>query len=141
MYADQHLHTSFSGDSETPPEEQAEKAIALGMEAGYALPIITIMTLCPILILSWIYHGIWLRCRSLKRRCSGRLDIRTGIELGLQSHVCPVILYKLTEEYPFDFVIGSVHFIDGPDPCYPEYFEKHGKNSCRLSFETLLGAE
>ena len=32
MYADQHLHTSFSGDSETPPEEQAEKAIALGME-------------------------------------------------------------------------------------------------------------
>ena len=25
MYADQHLHTSFSGDSETPPEEQAEK--------------------------------------------------------------------------------------------------------------------
>ena len=73
----------------------------------------------------------------LKKKYSGRLDIRTGIELGLQSHIADY-LYKLTEEYPFDFVIGSVHFIDGLDPYYPEYFEKHGKNSYRLYFETLL---
>ena len=30
-YADQHFHTSFSGDSDTPPEEQIARAISLGM--------------------------------------------------------------------------------------------------------------
>jgi len=136
MYADQHLHTSFSGDSETPPEEQAEKAIALGMERicftdhhdhdvvsdiDFELDIPRYMAAMS----------------EFKKKYSGRLDIRTGIELGLQSHIADY-LYKLTEEYPFDFVIGSVHFIDGLDPYYPEYFEKHGKNSYRLYFETLL---
>lgn len=136
MYADQHLHTSFSGDSETPPEEQAEKAIALGIERicftdhhdhdvvsdiDFELDIPRYMAAMS----------------ELKKKYSGRLDIRTGIELGLQSHIADY-LYKLTEKYPFDFVIGSVHFIDGLDPYYPEYFEKHGKNSYRLYFETLL---
>ena len=110
MYADQHLHTSFSGDSETPPEEQAEKAIALGMERicftdhhdhdvvsdiDFELDIPRYMAAIS----------------ELKKKYSGRLDIRSGIELGLQSHIADY-LYKLTEEYPFDFVIGSVHFIE-----------------------------
>ena len=100
MYADQHLHTSFSGDSETPPEEQAEKAIALGMERicftdhhdhdvvsdiDFELDIPRYMAAIS----------------ELKKKYSGRLDIRTGIELGLQSHIADY-LYKLTEEYPFE---------------------------------------
>ena len=139
MYADQHLHTSFSGDSETPPEEQAEKAIALGMERicftdhhdhdvvsdiDFELDIPRYMAAIS----------------ELKKKYSGRLDIRTGIELGLQSHIADY-LYKLTEEYPFDFVIGSVHFIDGLDPYYPEYFEKHGKKFLQAVFRDTAQAD
>ena len=32
ILADCHLHTSFSGDSESPMEGMIEKAIAMGME-------------------------------------------------------------------------------------------------------------
>ena len=32
MLCDFHIHTSFSGDSDTPPAQQAERAISLGME-------------------------------------------------------------------------------------------------------------
>ena len=33
MTADCHLHTCFSDDSDTPPEDMAERAIALGMKS------------------------------------------------------------------------------------------------------------
>lgn len=90
MYADQHLHTSFSGDSETPPEEQAEKAIALGMER------ICFTDHHDHDVVSDIdfeldiprYMGAM---SELKKKYSGRLDIRTGIELGVRKAILRII--------------------------------------------------
>lgn len=84
MYADQHLHTSFSGDSETPPEEQAEKAIALGMERicftdHHDHDVVSDIDL------SWIYHGIWLRCRSLKRNIRAGWISAQALSLGCKA--------------------------------------------------------
>ena len=40
------------------------------------------------------------------------IQIRRGIELGLQPHLAG-FYEELTNQYPFDFVIGSVHVVHG----------------------------
>lgn len=136
MYADQHVHTSFSGDSDTSPEDQLEKAIALGMDR--------------ICFTDHHDHGVvseidfeldiprYLEKMScLSESYAGRIRVLCGIELGLQEHISGY-LQKLTEDYPFDLIIGSVHFVDGLDPYYPEYFEKWGNDAYSLYFDTVL---
>ena len=58
--------------------------------------------------------------RELQEKYRDRIDIRFGVELGLQLH-----LKERMEEYvnawPFDYVIGSMHVIDGKDPYYDEF--------------------
>ena len=44
---------------------------------------------------------------SLREEYADRIDVRIGIEIGLQPHLGEY--YKeLVSQYPFDFVIGSV---------------------------------
>ena len=52
---------------------------------------------------------------------AGKIRIRKGIELGLQPHLSESY-QKLVSQYPFDFVIGSVHVVHGMDPYYGEIF-------------------
>ena len=61
------------------------------------------------------------KIRELQEKYRDRIDIRFGVELGLQLH-----LKERMEEYvnawPFDYVIGSMHVIDGKDPYYEDAF-------------------
>jgi len=137
MLYDCHLHTGFSGDSTALPEAQIEKAVSLGMnhicitdhhdhdvvsDVSFELDI----------------DGYFTAMEQLKKRYKNKISISVGIELGLQVHLADY-LTKLTEFYPFDFVIGSVHFIDGLDPYYPEYFKgKTEEQAYRRYFEAAL---
>ena len=58
----------------------------------------------------------------LRREYEGFLEIRTGVELGIQPHLSGEIR-KYLETYPFDYVIGSVHLVKGKDPFYREELE------------------
>ena len=60
-------------------------------------------------------------------------NIRTGVELGLKKEVLKKAL-KLTESYPFDFVIGSTHLVDNIDPYYPEFWEANGEEQGILRY-------
>ena len=57
--------------------------------------------------------------------CSDKVKIRRGVEFGL-THWNQKELADLLASYPFDFVIGSVHFAGGYDPYYPEFWTKNG---------------
>ena len=59
-----------------------------------------------------------------------------GIELGLQPHLAG-FYEELTNQYPFDFVIGSVHVVHGMDPYYGEIFE--GRSDEEVYKETFSG--
>lgn len=50
------------------------------------------------------------------------LKIRRGVEFGLTTWNQPQ-LEELLCTFPFDFIIGSVHFIDGYDPYEETYWE------------------
>lgn len=64
-----------------------------------------------------------------------KIQIRRGIELGLQPHLAG-FYEELTNQYPFDFVIGSVHVVHGMDPYYGEIFE--GRSDEEVYKETFL---
>lgn len=121
MISDFHLHTKFSGDSDTPVREQIERAISLGMkevcitdhhdyDAGFTDIDFTLD------IEAYLPY-----MKEIQEEYKDRIRVGIGIELGLQSHLKDY-LEGLLEKYPFDFVIGSSHFADRMDPYFPEFF-------------------
>lgn len=115
MYADSHLHTSFSGDSSTPPEQQIERAAALGMEH------LTItdhhdMDFPPSFCSFELDLGRYIpTITQLREKYRGKIDLGIGIELGLQPQLTRE-LPECTSSFPFDFVIGSQHLVRRIDP-------------------------
>lgn len=59
---------------------------------------------------------------SIKNKYSDQIDVRFGIELGLKPHLTEHYI-KYTNEYPFDFVIGSSHECQDMDPYYPAFLK------------------
>ena len=132
-YIDSHLHTGFSADSDTPPELQIERAVALGMPA-----------LCitdhqdfdgPPDVMDFTFDTDAYRktLLALKERYRDRIDLRIGVELGLQTDI-PTDLAAYASSTPFDFIIGSTHFCDGMDPYYPVFYEGRSEEAAYRSY-------
>ncbi len=134
--ADQHVHSSFSSDSEELLENAVQAAMAAGLD-----------TLCvtehmdmdyptgEFMLDTAAYRTELFR---LKELYSDRIELLFGVELGLMDYLAPR-LYEFTASYPFDFIIGSSHLVDGVDPYYPEYFNSHGDHNGILRyFESIL---
>lgn len=139
--ADCHLHSSFSGDSDTPMEEMVLKGISLGLN-----------TMCftehhdidypdspegsgSIFLLntdSYLYD-----LARLKEKYRDRIRLLFGVELGLQ----PEILRKnavYAKSYEFDFIIGSSHICHGRDPYYPAFYEGRSEEDAYREYFTSI---
>lgn len=134
MYCDFHTHTRFSSDSEASPESQIEKAISLGMKKicitdhmdidfpeKYGLPFI------------FDYNEYYPYLQSLKEAYSGKIDILTGVELGIQPHLKDA-LYAYAGGHDFDFIIGSTHLVDRVDSYYPEFWDKSSEHDVLMRY-------
>ena len=60
----------------------------------------------------WTQKSTQAELARLKQQYEGRLEIRTGVELGLQPHLQEKLRQYL-ENCAFDYVIGSVHLVKG----------------------------
>lgn len=120
MLPDYHFHTIFSGDSETPVREQLNQAISLGMKSLCVTDHHDYDVDSPIDFTLDLdrYFETMIR---LKEEYKNKLELRIGIELGLQTHL-EEYFKNLLSTYPLDFVIGSTHFINRKDAVYPEFF-------------------
>lgn len=124
--SDFHMHTEFSTDSEATVDSMGKAAVERGlrticitdhMDADY--PPDEELGENPFRLDTDTYFAQLLK---KKKEFEGQLQVRIGIELGLQKHLQAE--YKtLTEKYPFDFVIGSMHLIQGEDPYNGKMFE------------------
>lgn len=65
---------------------------------------------------------------------SSAVKIRRGVEFGL-THWNMAQLDALTQNYDFDFVMGSVHYAGGYDPYFPEFWTHNGME---IAFEKYL---
>ncbi len=132
MLCDFHIHTSFSGDSDTPPEKQIEQAICLGMERicitdhhDY-----DVTSFCNFELDIPAYLAAM---KTLKEQYQDKIQIEIGIELGLQRHINDY-LETLTKQFHFDYIIGSSHFIDGLDPYEPAFYENRPETEAYRRF-------
>lgn len=124
---DFHMHSSFSEDSHAPMEDMVNAALQKGlkvicftehMDLDYPKQYGTFQVNLP------EYTAQLFRLKSLYQ---GKIDIRLGLELGMQPHLASRYT-SLAGEYPFDFLIASQHLLDGYDPYYPEYWETHSEH-------------
>ena len=118
MY-DYHLHTKVSFDSKTAPVEIALAAKAAGLkeicftdhydfndDPSKAPDIFTLEDYAA------AYGDLFVP----------ELTVRWGVEFGM-THWNQEALKNLTAAYPFDFVIGSVHYAGGHDPYEAAYWQ------------------
>ena len=70
---------------------------------------------------------------NIKVKYKSRLNVLKGIEIGIQPHVIDKSL-KLVEKYDFDFILASVHLIDGMDPYSSGFYDGKTKNESYLRY-------
>lgn len=140
--ADFHMHTEFSGDSAAPVRTMLDAALERGMEAvcitdhiDEDYPEDSETGANPFLFDLDQYFQV---LREIKKEYADRLDVRIGVELGLQPHLGERY-GRITEKYPFDFVIGSLHLIHGQDPYDGVIFEgRSDADVYREAFQATL---
>lgn len=126
MFADYHLHTWFSDDSDYPMEQLVCDAITAGLaeicitdhvdygiKGDWPEPSETYhgdeKKGLPVMNVKYpAYHAELLR---LQERYAGQITIREGMEFGMQVHTIPQY-EKLFAAYPFDFIIMSCHQVE-----------------------------
>lgn len=117
---DCHMHSNFSGDSEMDPLEACNTAIKLGLDGliftdhlDYDYP-----DYSDDFLIDFDKYSPFMD--NLKDKYKGKLKVLKGIEVGIQPHVLEKS-EKVVEKYDFDYVIGSIHIIDGLDPSNPKH--------------------
>lgn len=138
MRADVHMHSIFSSDSESYPEEMILGAMEKGLEMlcftdhydkdnrdWGAEDIFEPEEYFRVLV-------------PLREKYKGRIDVRIGVETGLQPHLAPYYA-EFVKKYPFDLVIGSVHSIKKSDIAYGTLLQKYTDEEIyRMTFEETL---
>ena len=127
---DYHLHTRISFDSITPAKDILKAAEVKGLSE-----------------ICFTDHYDFNDDRSKKHNIfdieayrrefdgisSDTVKVRRGVEFGLTPWN-KTELKTLTDSYPFDFVIGSVHYAGGFDPYEREYFERESTEEAFLRY-------
>ena len=140
ILSDIHMHSSFSTDSDAPMASMIEGAISKGLKTicftehlDYDFPLENGQVIFLVDMESY-YQKIM----ELKTRYRSRIEVLFGIEFGLMPYLAE--RYEETaRSYPFDFIIGSSHLVNGIDPYEPEFFREHGVfKGMQLYFESIL---
>lgn len=128
---DYHLHSEFSGDSETPAREQIEEALRRGLKGVCFTDHMDLEYPNPVESGTDFLFDIdeYIPCmRKLRDEYAGKIEIMIGMEAGLRNE--PGMLDRMdsvyneyARKYDLDFVIGSVHCLENIDPVYPAYWE------------------
>ena len=120
---DYHMHSTFSEDGSSTPEEMCLQAIRLGIpEIGFSEhwdvgPYETNPR--------YLQPEAWvMELERLHNLFAGQLTIRLGIELA-EPHLYPQPAAELLSHFPFDYVLGSVHFVGSNFMFDEAYFQAH----------------
>ena len=139
--ADYHLHSSFSGDSDTPMEEMVLEGIRKGLtqmcfteHQDFDFPVSKetpegLFDLNPD-----SYLCEFLKCRE---KYADRITLCFGVELGLQPHLA-LKNAAFAGAHDYDFIIASSHLCNGRDPYYPAFYEGRTQEKAYLEYFTSI---
>ena len=138
---DMHMHTHFSGDSEAVPFEIAQKAYDLGLSGICFTDHLDIDYKETPGLFDLDIPSYKTEIAHVQNQFAGKLDIRWGIELGLQPYLAEKN-NQIIKENNFDFVIGSTHAVKQIDIYFPSYYEGRNEDNCYREYfeETLKNA-
>lgn len=140
MLGDFHVHTVFSSDCEVNPQEYLERAMRLGMKE-----------ICFTDHMDLDYPAenskemfklnaddYFDALTKLKETNQDNIKIKIGIEVGLNPAVNDAN-NTFINKYPFDFIIGSSHIVNGNDPYYSSYWDNRSPKDCIMEYyEAIL---
>ena len=140
--ADLHMHSSFSGDSDTPMDEMIRAGLSRGlthicftehMDLDYPVSSETPPGFFE--LDGDAYRRAFLGCRE---NWGEHIGLLFGVELGLQPHLAQANA-RFARSYEFDMIIGSSHVCHGKDPYYPSFFEGRSQEEAyREYFASIL---
>jgi histidinol-phosphatase (PHP family) len=124
---DYHMHTRLSCDGRATMEEMCRGALEHGLDEiaitdhfdGHPLDE------CHDFYRPDAYFAELARCREL---FAGRLTIRAGVEVG-DPHRFHERLAPTLAAWPYDFAIGSVHWIEDVSPFGRAFFQRHAADA------------
>ena len=134
---DYHMHTRFSEDADDPMEAMCRRAIELGMpEIGFSEHWdVGLYETKPRYFRPEPWYA---EIEQLRKQYAGKLVIRAGIEID-EPHLYPQETAEVLERAPFDYVIGSVHFVGSNFMFDGEYFRNHSADEIYGEYFTELG--
>lgn len=123
---DSHVHSNFSPDSAAPMEDTVKKSIERGLRA-----------VCFTDHFDLDYDGnnndlvfnidkYFQTIHELRDLYQEEIEIRAGIELGLQPHLTGRY-YQLFKNTPFDFILASIHSVDREDFFSGNFFDNRSQ--------------
>ncbi|MBR5565579.1 MAG: histidinol-phosphatase HisJ family protein [Roseburia sp.] len=135
---DVHMHSQFSGDSDTPQEDMITTAIDAGLGGICFTDHLDIDYPDNATLFLLDLPNYTSSVLALQEKYLNQIPVHLGIELGLQPHLAE--LHKdILSQYSFDFVIGSSHVVHGMDPYYPDFYKGRLEEDCyREYFESIL---
>lgn len=147
MISDCHMHTNFSPDADrgAAPEAMIKGALEKGLRKicftdHYDLDFPFETTNGDMAKNEFLFNidEYFSVLENLKEKYKDRIDIRIGVEFGLQSHL-GTSYRKIAQKYPFDYIIGSGHVFGGIDPYYTkETDERPDEVRYREAFTEML---
>lgn len=141
MLFDYHMHSYYSDDSSYEMEDVIKDAIALGMseicftdhvdygvkqdwdEGSSSVSEVGKTTM------NVNYPVYFKEIAEMKEKYKNQIAIKKGLELGVQMHTIPQF-EELTQKYPMDFALLSIHQIDDLDFWTRQYQEGKTTEEC-----------
>lgn len=132
---DMHIHTEFSCDSDAKMEDYIEKAKTSGIGTICFTDHVDLNTNDY----GYNYYSadrFWERFNEIKCNADMPIELLAGIEFG-EPHLYEKNLKELTK-YPYDFVIGSIHWIGDMFPCQKVREQYSAKEFYTLYWKEVL---
>jgi len=113
MY-DFHIHSNFSGDSDSPMQIMAEKGKSIGLRGICFTDHVDLDYPTSEIRFKFSYDDYINNLNSLRASFPEDFEIYTGLEIGMQPHIS-VNNEALLKDKSFDFIIGSIHCVNRKD--------------------------
>lgn len=123
---DCHMHSNFSTDSNMDAADACVKALQLGLKGVAFTDHLDIEYPNTDESFNIDYNQYFSEISAVKANFKGRLNVLRAIEVGIQPNVIDESL-KIIKSHPFDYVLASVHIIDGIDPYERDYYKDRSK--------------
>jgi histidinol-phosphatase (PHP family) len=140
IQCDYHMHTPLCKHAGGPMEAYIERAIQLGLrEVGFSdhNPLPDQRSINVRMAEAELDYYVE-RVTELRYRYRGRIDVMLGLEVdyveGLEDY-----LTKQIASYPWDYIIGSIHFLDNAcrEPSWPRQFAGDGHELYARYFDLM----